>query len=88
MATTQQDSPAPHPAEVAELGVPTFFVSSYFLVPWLASRGQALSVFFSLTVLAFLQFFAMRSEVQLSARGIMGRASDARRFMAERNKRP
>jgi hypothetical protein len=24
----QQDSPAPHPAEVAELGVPTFFVSS------------------------------------------------------------
>jgi hypothetical protein len=31
MATTQQDSPAPHPAEVAELGVPTFFVSSFNL---------------------------------------------------------
>jgi hypothetical protein len=28
MATTQQDSPAPHQGEVAELDVPTFFVSS------------------------------------------------------------
>src|ERR1700719_758032 len=31
MTTTQQDSPAPHPPEVAELGVPTFFVSSFNL---------------------------------------------------------
>jgi hypothetical protein len=31
MALTQQGSPAPHPAEVAELGVPTFFVSSFNL---------------------------------------------------------
>jgi hypothetical protein len=30
MAATQQSSPAPHPTEVAELGVPTFFVSSEF----------------------------------------------------------
>ena len=31
MAATQQDSPASHPAEVAELGVPAFFVSSFNL---------------------------------------------------------
>lgn len=67
--------------------VTTFFVSSYFLVPRLASRGQALAVFISFTVLAVLQFFAMRSEVQLSARGIIRRASDARRFMADRAKK-
>jgi hypothetical protein len=31
MALTQQGSPAPHPADLAELGVPTFFVSSFNL---------------------------------------------------------
>src|SRR5271154_5541247 len=31
MAATEQGSPAPHPAEVAETGVPTFFVSSFNL---------------------------------------------------------
>ncbi len=73
---------------MATLGaVATFFVASYFLVPYMASRGAALAVFISMTVLAILQFFAMRQEVQLSARGIMGRASDARRFVKERKKR-
>ena len=70
---------------LATLGaVATFFAASYLLVPPLASRGQALAVFISMTVLAFLQFFAMRSEIDLSARGIMRRASDARRFVSER----
>jgi O-antigen/teichoic acid export membrane protein len=67
--------------------VTTFFVASYFLVPRFASKGQALAVFISLTVLAVLQFFAMRSEVQLSARGIMSRATDARRFVRDRTKK-
>ena len=31
MALTQQGSPTPHPADLAELGVPTFFVSSFNL---------------------------------------------------------
>jgi len=72
---------------LATLGaVATFFGLSYILAPMMASRGEALAVFISLTVLAFLQFFAMRSEVQLSARGIIRRASDARRFVVERSR--
>lgn len=31
MAAQQQDPAAPHPVEVAELGVPTFYVSSFNL---------------------------------------------------------
>ncbi len=54
----------------------------------MASRGEALAVLLSMTLLAFLQFFAMRSEIHLSAKGIMGRAKDARGFMAARRKRP
>jgi O-antigen/teichoic acid export membrane protein len=66
--------------------VVVFFVSSYFLVPRMASRGEALAVFISYTLLAFLQFFAMRSELGLSAKGIWRRAHDARRFVASRGK--
>ncbi len=72
---------------LATLGaVATFFIASYFLVPRMASRGEALAVFISMTLLAFLQFFAMRKELNLSARGIMSRAQDARRFVSERGK--
>ena len=67
--------------------VAMFFAASYLLVPLMASRGQALAVFISMTVLAFLQFFAMRSEIDLSARGIMSRAGEARRFVSERARR-
>jgi hypothetical protein len=31
VAASQQDSSAPHPVEIADLGVPTFFVSSFNL---------------------------------------------------------
>jgi O-antigen/teichoic acid export membrane protein len=73
---------------LATLGaVTTFFVASYILVPIMASRGEALAVLISMSALAFLQFFAMRSEIHLSARGIMGRAKDARGFMAARRRK-
>ena len=72
---------------LATLGaVATFFLASYILAPMLASRGEALAVLISMTVLAFLQFFAMRSEISLSARGILRRAGDAKRFLAQRKK--
>jgi len=72
---------------LATLGaVVTFFGASYALVPIMASRGQALAVFLSMTVLAFLQFLAMRAEIGLSARGIISRATDARQFVRERGK--
>jgi stage V sporulation protein B len=71
----------------ATLGAVTiFFISSYILVPRMASRGEALAVFISMTVLAFLQFFAMRKELGLSAKGIWRRSQDARRFVASRAK--
>lgn len=63
-----------------------FFGLSYLLTPALASKGQALAVFGALTSLSVLQFFAMRSGLDLSAAGIMRRASDARRFVRERAK--
>ncbi|HEY3876730.1 MAG TPA: oligosaccharide flippase family protein [Candidatus Kapabacteria bacterium] len=73
---------------LATLGaVTTFFIASYFLTPRMASRGQALAVLISMTLLAFLQFFAMRAELNLSARGIMRRAQDARKFVASRGKK-
>jgi O-antigen/teichoic acid export membrane protein len=72
---------------LATLGaVVTFFGASYALVPIMASRGQALAVFLSMTVLAFLQFLAMRAEIGLTARGIMSRAAEARQFVRERGK--
>lgn len=72
---------------LATLGaVATFFAASYIFVPRMASRGEALSVLISYTVLAILQFFAMKSKLHLSARGIWGRAKDARKFVSERNK--
>lgn len=72
---------------LATLGaVAIFFISSFLLVPRMASRGEALAVFISFTVLAFLQFFAMRTELGLSARGIWRRAKDARRFVSSRTK--
>ncbi len=72
---------------LATLGaVATFFAASYILAPLMASRGEALAVLISMTVLAFLQFFAMRGEITLSARGILGRAGDAKRFIAQRRK--
>jgi O-antigen/teichoic acid export membrane protein len=67
--------------------VATFFAASYLLTPLMASRGEALAVFISMTVLAFLQFFAMRSEIDLSARGIMRRAGEARQFVRERTRK-
>ena len=66
--------------------VATFFATSYLFVPRLASRGEALAVLISYTVLALLQFFTMRRDLDLSARGILGRAKDARRFVASRSK--
>ncbi len=73
---------------LATLGaVATFFIASYFLTPRMASRGQALAVFISMTLLAFLQFFAMRKELNLSAKGIMRRAQEARQFVASRSKK-
>jgi len=69
------------------VSVATFFAASYVLVPIMASRGQALAVFISMTVLAFLQFFAMRSELDLSTKGIIRHAREARRFVASRGRR-
>ncbi len=68
------------------VAVATFFITSYIFVPRMAARGEALAVFISYTVLALLQFFTMRRDLDLSARGILGRARDARRFVAERRK--
>ncbi len=66
--------------------VAIFFISSFVLAPRMASRGEALAVFISFTALAFLQFFAMRTELGLSARGIWRRAQDARKFVSSRTK--
>jgi O-antigen/teichoic acid export membrane protein len=72
---------------LATLGAVTiFFISSYILAPRMASRGEALAVFISMTFLAFFQFFAMRTELGLSARGIWRRAHDARKFVSSRTK--
>jgi hypothetical protein len=43
-------------------------------------------VLVSRTVLAFLQFFAMRTELGLSARGLMRHARRAQEFVAKRGK--
>ncbi len=73
---------------LATLGAVTiFFIASYFLVPRMASRGEALAVFISMTVLAFLQFFAMKKELELSSKGIWKRVHDARRFVSSRGKK-
>ena len=72
---------------LATLGaVVVFFITSYIFVPQMASKGEALAVFISFTLLAFLQFFAMRKELGLSAKGIWRRSHDARRFVSSRTK--
>jgi O-antigen/teichoic acid export membrane protein len=72
---------------LATLGAVTiFFISSYILAPRMASRGEALAVFISMTFLAFFQFFAMRTELGLSAKGIWSRAQDAKKFVSSRTK--
>jgi stage V sporulation protein B len=63
-----------------------FFITSYIFVPRMASKGEALAVFISFTLLAFLQFFAMRKELGLSAKGIWRRSHDARQFVSSRTK--
>lgn len=72
---------------LATLGaVATFFGASYAFVPLMASRGEALAVLLSMTVLAFLQFLVMRAELDLSARGIMSRVSEAKDFVRRRGR--
>ncbi len=66
--------------------VAIFFITSYILAPRMASRGEALAVFISMTALAFLQFFAMRKELGLTAKGIWRRSQDAKKFVASRSK--
>jgi O-antigen/teichoic acid export membrane protein len=72
---------------LATLGaVATFFAASYLLVPLMASKGEALAVLVSMTVLAILQFFAMRTELGLSARGIIRHATQAKKFVTDRGR--
>ncbi len=66
--------------------ITTFFVASYLFAPRLGARGEALAILVSFTMLAVLQFFTMRRDLDLSARGIWGRAKDAKRFVSERKK--
>lgn len=64
--------------------VVAFFILSVLLVPPLASMGAALAVFISMTLLALFTFFAMKKEVEVSASGILSRASNVKQFVRDR----
>ncbi|MEO6940931.1 MAG: polysaccharide biosynthesis C-terminal domain-containing protein [Candidatus Kapaibacterium sp.] len=63
-----------------------FFVLNFLLVPSMHSMGAALTVLISTTALGLFTFFAMRSELEISARGILSRAMEAKGFVVNRIK--